>query len=284
MIILDALMTYGEAIVRSDSSTQTQGVVSRLNDSYFCEVISIEVIDNETNEEEIKGVIINFNVRGDCSYGPNNQPNQSKLFIGSTEYSATSVDIYTKTFHQVIGKIKFLFPVHDYQAKVIILNSKVRFRYGNPTVGYTKVILQFPKHDDKICPICLTSDLQVNGDDGIFECSNCHRTKEGRHWNCGSDECKHDFCFDCLSATFVSASCNCDCQKPSISQIENDKSSESGHIRFCENCAIPVTNERSQISSCYMHCNSCNMNICRACSFHPNHKYSSLNKDRGTLT
>lgn len=316
--VIDHLhINYEDGLRCSNNDFQTQGVVSRMNESNFCEVRSILVLLCEKDSSLVRGFVIVFNARTNCAMGPHKNPMNSKLYVDKIEYAASSVDIITKVFYQVIGSITFLIPEIAYISKQDLSAANVKFRYGD-VMKYSKVHLLMPnyfpsitqrsKEDEggsfdmynqngtsdgispslmsfgesmkdnreKRCPHCLNTTIGVSGEENeVFDCGNCFRTKEGKHWHCDNVECTKSYCFECLSASYMGSACGFCSSKRPLLRVENGEYSLNGWIRYCDNCSAIVSQDGSQLSSYYKHCDNCNFNLCRSCAFHPNRKYGS---------
>ncbi len=249
---------------------QPAGTVSKYtsNDKYYCQVKCITVsavrdTDAVTKEVSVH-LTLDFNLRGDGSLGPLQDPAASTLHVSVDEdaeeivFRPVSLVVYTRDVYQITGLLHYDIPP---TACPSLFQKRVTFQCGSS--GYSLALLVIPestyRSDDR--PICtrdhqmVMSDYCLEGYVTGYVCNKCRSLKKGTRWLCL--QCHDDYCFDCSPASLLDPLC----LRRHVMVHTFKKPPEYGGAPRCDCCK----KEGLQTSDFY-HCTPCGYDLCVSCA------------------
>jgi hypothetical protein len=292
---------------------QVNGVVSRLkklSNEYFCEVLRV-FFDwkDPVSKSQLKAIHIEFIARGSGSLGLLPDPSQSKLILHAKDEDAVTLtpsndlsNILSRKICQIHGYLGFDLSATENLAclsSAAIKKMIGKFVYAaiapssdDDDNSFTEVFLLFPGSDIESgrcnCPLETCGNAACVEDKirefhaGLLKsnsCVNCKLEKTGFCNYC--TQCSSFICHDCLSGNFSGNDVGKgDCKNHKLYPVQDYVKYCTlclpGWKRDCDNCHSMVTYNENQLCSYFLHCDSCNFNLCRACSFYPKIKYEPV--------
>ena len=183
-------------VVKCDQPT---GTISRYNDSYYCEIKQVSASPGIDGAVELT---LSYNVRGDGSLGPLQEPNSSHLIVGSTSLSSSKVTLIVNDRFQKMGDLLFVVPEHLVNSLLVdhvgFIFGKFGYSTANLLIPGSQIVVAETNHSVPVCSnnhARVVSNYSGGGYSSGFICNRCRRLQRGSRWFCAS--CHDDFCFSC---------------------------------------------------------------------------------------
>ena len=245
----------------SQELAQPQGTTSRYNELYYCEVTAVSLVSHASPPS----LMITFNVRGDGSLGPLQDPMLSRLHIRmnsdddeGVDVSPVKISILQKDMYQIRGVLTFeLDDCND-----DLLTATVNFIFGQS--GYSSAMLSLPGSrlvGGAGVPTCTGAHAMVitafcrNGYEYGYVCNICRKHMSGERWHCLA--CKDDYCFQCKPAVANLIQC----QKHHFMRV-CASTPYAGALPSCDVCRrANIMNDGDAY-----HCKECKYDLCISCA------------------
>lgn len=243
-----------ENVLRVD---QPEGTRSKYNDDYYCDIRRVTF---QSAEDEGLLMIISFNIRGDGSLGPLQDPSTSRVIVGGREVHAKEVKIFIDDYFQKQGDLYFEIPNSMQEP---FTSEKVVFVFGSS--GYSEATIAIPGSDYHHCdfPKCTNghtmtvSEFAEDGYESGFICNFCREAKPiSFRWFCKS--CQDDYCFNCRPCQVMNPSCQ------NEHTMERRTTKPAGYSGvYCDNCGRGGLQHDCE----FYHCkDGCNYDLCLSCA------------------
>lgn len=234
---------------------QPEGTKSAYNESYYCEVEKL--VFKAAATDTVLTLVVYYNVRGDMSLGPLQDPKSSSVYAGDHKFTAQDSKVYFSDAYQNKGELYY----HVTEEEIEMFTThRVVFEFGSG--GYSSAVLTIPNSEYKECvlPICSTGNhIMIISDyhDGPYAsgycCDICRGGKSGFRWFCS--ECSSDKCFSCEPLRAMFPKCN---QGHDMERCSGNKFGG----RRCDVCR----RTRLQNDPEFYHCTQDNYDLCLGCA------------------
>lgn len=244
---------------------QPEGTRSSYSGSnqYYCEVKNVRFEASTDGDDGV--LVIEYNVRGDMSLGPLQDPSSSKILCGVKSFSPVSIKVYFKDAFQNCGELVYHISEADQDS---FMSESVRFVFGKS--GYSEAKLVMPnaslENQNVQLPLCssgehimIMSDYHEGRYAGGFGCDICGEAKQGFRWFC--EECQSDKCFSCEPMQVLPAA-KCGCTDHSLERCSGNKYGS----RNCDVCKRRQLQYDPEYYHCVLNCVKGGYDLCLTCA------------------